>query len=282
MDFLISKIPLFGYLELVNCRPHLLGSTLEVFMTKPLANKIALVTGASRGIGRAIAKRLANDGAHVLIHFNRSADEADKVVAEIAQAGGSAETIAANLADVEATNGLITELKTRLGDRKLDILVNNAGILDYWNLGDNDPAVLDRLLAVNVRAPYQLTNALVDTIARDGRVVFLSSVVADNHFPGATAYAITKGAIDTLTRYLAAELGERGIRVNAIAPGAIETDMAAGLIGTDEGKSQVSAMQALKRIGQADDIARVASFLAGPDSGWVTGQVIDASGGSKL
>jgi NAD(P)-dependent dehydrogenase (short-subunit alcohol dehydrogenase family) len=251
-------------------------------MTKPLTDKIALVTGASRGIGRAIARRLAADGAHVFVHYNRSSGEADKLVGEIERAGGSAEPIAANLEDVEATKQLVTELKSRLGDRKLDVLVNNAGILDYWNLGDDDPTVLDRLLAVNVRAPYQITNALVDTIAKDGRVLFLSSVVADNHFPGATAYAITKGAIDTLTRYLAGELGERGIRVNAIAPGAIETEMAADFIGTDEGKAAVKDMQALKRIGQVDDIAGVAGFLAGPDSGWVTGQVITASGGARL
>jgi NAD(P)-dependent dehydrogenase (short-subunit alcohol dehydrogenase family) len=251
-------------------------------MTKPLTDKIALVTGASRGIGRAIARRLAADGAHVFVHYNRSSGEADKLVGEIERAGGSAEPIAANLEDVEATKQLVTELKSRLGDRKLDVLVNNAGILDYWNLGDDDPTVLDRLLAVNVRAPYQITNALVDTIAKEGRVLFLSSVVADNHFPGATAYAITKGAIDTLTRYLAGELGERGIRVNAIAPGAIETEMAADFIGTDEGKAAVKDMQALKRIGQVDDIAGVAGFLAGPDSGWVTGQVITASGGARL
>ena len=163
-------------------------------MSKPLANKTALVTGASRGIGRAIARRLAEDGAHVFVHYNRSSDEADKLVGEIARAGGSAEAIAANLEDVEAVNGLIADIKARLGNRKLDVLVNNAGILDYWTLGDSDPTVLDRLLAVNVRAPYQLTNALVDTLAKDGRVLFLSSVVADNHFPGATAYAITKGA----------------------------------------------------------------------------------------
>lgn len=251
-------------------------------MAKPLSNKTALVTGASRGIGRAIAKRLADDGAHVFVHYNRSSDEADKLVGEIEQAGGSAESVAANLEDVGSVNQLIGDIKAKLGNRKLDVLVNNAGILDYWTLGNSDPTVLDRLLAVNVRAPYQLANALVDRIAEDGRILFLSSVVADNHFPGATAYAITKGAIDTLTRYLAAELGERGIRVNAIAPGAIDTEMAAGFIGTDEGKEQVKSMQALKRIGQVDDIAGVAGFLAGPDSGWVTGQVIDASGGARL
>jgi NAD(P)-dependent dehydrogenase (short-subunit alcohol dehydrogenase family) len=251
-------------------------------MTKPLSNKTALVTGASRGIGRAIAKRLANDGAHIFAHYNRSSAEADKLVAEIEKSGGSAEAIAANLEDVGSVNRLIADVKARLGNRKLDILVNNAGILEYWNLGDSDPAILDRLLAVNVRAPYQITNALVDSLAEGGRVLFLSSVVADNHFPGATAYAITKGAIDTLTRYLAGELGERGIRVNAIAPGAIETDMAVGFLGTDDGKEFVKSMQALKRIGQVDDIAGVAGFLAGPDSSWVTGQVINTSGGSRL
>ena len=251
-------------------------------MSKPLANKTALVTGASRGIGRAIAKRLADDGAHVFVHYNRSSAEADKLVGEIENAGGSAEAVAANLEDVESVNRLIADIKTRLGNRKLDILVNNAGILDYQNLGDTDVSALDRLLAVNVRAPYQITSGLVNSLADDARVLFTSSIVAKTVIGGATAYALTKGAIDTLTRYLAAELGERGIRVNAIAPGAIDTDMAAAFVGTDDGKAMVKQMQALKRIGQTEDIARVAGFLAGPDSAWVTGQVIDASGGSRL
>jgi NAD(P)-dependent dehydrogenase (short-subunit alcohol dehydrogenase family) len=251
-------------------------------MSQQLANKTALVTGASRGIGRAIARRLAADGAHVFVHYNKSSNSAEALVGEIEQAGGSAEAIAANLEDVDSTTRLVADVKGRLRDRKLDVLVNNAGIIDYWQLGDTDPAVLDRLLAVNVRAPYQITNALADSLAEGGRVLFLSSVVADNHFPGATAYAITKGAIDTLTRYLAGELGERGIRVNAIAPGAIDTDMAIDFIGTDEGKEAAKSMQALKRIGEPDDIAGVAGFLAGPDSGWVTGQVIEVSGGTRL
>jgi 3-oxoacyl-[acyl-carrier protein] reductase len=251
-------------------------------MSKPLADKTALVTGASRGIGRAIAKRLAADGAHIFAHYNRSTSEADKLVAEIQGAGGTAEAVAADLADVDAVNGLVADVKARLGDRKLDILVNNAGIIEYSTLGEADGSALDRLLAVNVRAPYQITSGLVNSLAADARVLFTSSIVAKTVFPGISAYALTKGAIDTLTRYLAAELGERGIRVNAIAPGAIDTDMAADFVGSDEGKAQISAIQALKRIGQPDDIARVAGFLAGPDSGWVTGQVIDVSGGAKL
>ncbi|MCL6697280.1 SDR family oxidoreductase [Sphingomonas sp. NSE70-1] len=250
-------------------------------MSKPLSNQTALVTGASRGIGRAIARRLADDGAHVFVHYNRSSGEADQLVTEIKQAGGSAEAIGANLEKVESVDQLIADAKSKLVGRKLDILVNNAGILESHSLGEPDVAALDRLLAVNVRAPYQLTSGLAGSLSDDARIIFTSSIVAKTVVGGAV-YALTKGAIDTLTRYLAVNLGERGIRVNAIAPGAIETDMAAGFIGTDEGKSQVTSMQALKRIGQAEDIARVAGFLAGPDSGWVTGQVIDASGGSKL
>jgi 3-oxoacyl-[acyl-carrier protein] reductase len=251
-------------------------------MSKFLANKTALVTGASRGIGRAIAKRLAADGAHVFVHYNQSSRAAEELIAEIEQAGGSAEAVAANLEDTESTDRLVATVKDRLGNRKLDVLVNNAGIIDQAPLGEKDISGLERLLAVNVRAPYQVTSGLVGALADDARVLFTSSIVAKAVIGGATAYALTKGAIDTLTRYLAAELGERGIRVNAIAPGAIDTDMAVGFIGTDEGKAQVKGFQALKRIGQPDDIARVAGFLAGPDSGWVTGQVIDASGGSRL
>ena len=251
-------------------------------MSKPLANKTALVTGASRGIGRAIAKRLADDGAHVYVHYNQSSRGAEQLVAEIEQAGGTAEAVAANLEDVESTDRLVADLKAKLDNRKLDVLVNNAGVLEHPVFGEADGSALDRLLAVNVRAPYQITSGLVSSLADDARVLFTSSIVARTVFPGISAYALTKGAIDTLTRYLAAELGERGIRVNAIAPGAIDTEMAADFVGTDEGKAAVQTMQALKRVGQTEDIARVAGFLAGPDSGWVTGQVIDTSGGTKL
>src|SRR4051812_12694408 len=147
-------------------------------MSKSLANKTALVTGASRGIGRAIARRLAADGAHVFVHYNRSSNSAEALVGEIEEAGGTAEAIAADLQDVEAVNGLIADVKTRLGDRKLDILVNNAGILEYQSFGDSDVSALDRLLAVNVRAPYQITSGLVNALSDDARVLFTSSIVA--------------------------------------------------------------------------------------------------------
>jgi NAD(P)-dependent dehydrogenase (short-subunit alcohol dehydrogenase family) len=251
-------------------------------MSKPLANKIALVTGASRGIGRAIARRLAADGAHVLVHYNNSSNSAEALVGEIEQAGGSAETISANLEDVKAVDKLVADVKKRLDGRKLDILVNNAAIAEFVPFAETDAETLDRQLAINVRAPFQLTSGLVDSLTEGSRVLFTSSVVGKTYFPGAPAYAITKGAIDTLTRHLAGELGERGIRVNAIAPGATETDMAGALFATDESREMIKSLQALKRIGQPEDIAGVAGFLAGPDSAWVTGQVIDVSGGIKL
>jgi NAD(P)-dependent dehydrogenase (short-subunit alcohol dehydrogenase family) len=251
-------------------------------MSKPLANKTALVTGASRGIGRAIAKRLAADGAHVFVHYNKSSNSAEALVGEIEQAGGSAEAIAANLEDVAAVDRLVDEVKQRLGGRKLDILVNNAAIAELVAFSDTDAKTLDRHLAVNVRAPFQLTSGLADELASGGRVLFTSSVVAKSFFPGAPGYAITKGAIDTLTRHLAGTFGDRGIRVNAIAPGLIETDMSEPWLSQPNVKEQITSLQALSRIGQPDDIAGVAGFLAGPDSAWITGQVIDVSGGTKL
>ena len=251
-------------------------------MTQVLANQTALVTGASRGIGRAIARRLAADGAHVLVHYGRSRDAADALVAEIAAAGGSADVVEADLATVEGTAALVERTKALLGDRKLDVLVNNAGVAEFAAFEDTDAAQIDRQLAVNVRAPFLIASGLLGTLADDARIVFTSSVVARAAFEGALAYSQTKGAVNTLVRSLAATVGPRGIRVNAVAPGAIKTDMADALFATEEATAGILGMQALKRVGQADDIAGVVAFLAGPDSKWVTGQVIEASGGSRL
>ncbi|HTM96012.1 MAG TPA: SDR family oxidoreductase [Croceibacterium sp.] len=251
-------------------------------MSKTLANQIALVTGASRGLGRAIAQRLAADGAHVLVHYGRSRDAAVAVVAEIAAAGGSAEVVGADLATPEGVRQLVDRTKALLAGRKLDVLVNNAGIAEFASFEDTDADLIDRQLAVNVRAPFLIANGLLDAFAADARLIFTSSVVARAAFEGALAYSQTKGAVNTLVRSLAATLGPRGIRVNAVAPGAIKTDMGEALFATDESTAAILGMQALKRVGQADDISGVAAFLAGPDSKWVTGQVIEASGGSRL
>ena len=250
-------------------------------MTKLLEGKTALVTGASRGLGRAIAHRLARDGAHVLVHYGSSREGAEALVAEITGEGGSADLVQADLATGEGVEGLVRETRALLGDRRLDVLVNNAGVAQFAPFDETDAALIDRHYAVNVRAPYLLTAGLLDTLADDGNVIFLSSEVAKKSFTDAIAYDITKGAIDTLVIQLAKLLGERGVRVNAVAPGATATEMAA-FLETEEGAEMAKGIQALKRVGRPDDIADAVAFLAGSDSRWVTGQTLAVSGGWQL
>ncbi|WP_260483783.1 SDR family NAD(P)-dependent oxidoreductase [Sphingomicrobium flavum] len=250
-------------------------------MTKLFEGKIALVTGASRGIGNASARRLAADGAHVLVHYGSSRDEAERLVRDIKDEGGSAEAIQADLSSAAGVESLVSQVKDRLGGKPLDILFNNAGIAEFVEFDATDAATLDRQYAVNVRAPFLLTQGLLDVLADGASVLVTSSIVAKTYFDGIPAYSITKGAVDTLVRHLAALLGPRNIRVNAVAPGAIDTDMSAWL-RSDEGAANAKSIQALQRVGKPEDIAGVAAFLASNDAGWVTGQVIDASGGSKL
>ena len=242
---------------------------------------IALVTGASRGIGRAIAHRIAADGYHVLAHYARSTEEAEALAEELRTAGGSIELVQADLSSPAGVSGLIASVVEALGSDRLDLLVNNAGVAEFIPFADTDAAAIDRQYAVNVRAPFLITGGLLGVLADDARVIFTSSVVAKTHFEAIPAYAVTKGAVDTLVRHLAVTLGERGIRVNAVAPGAIDTDMSAWL-REESGAETARSIQALKRVGQPDDIAGTVAFLAGPDSKWVTGQIIDTSGGTKL
>lgn len=250
-------------------------------MSKPLENKTALVTGASRGIGAAIARRLASDGAHVLLHYGASAEKAAQVQENIRAEGGQADLVQGDLASVDGVDSLVTAVRDQLAGRSLDVLVNNAGVAEYVAFEDTDAAVIDRQHAVNVRAPFLLTKGLTDKLADDASVIFVSSVVSKFAFPGVPAYSITKGAVDTLVRHLAAHLGPRGIRVNGVAPGGTATDMA-NWTDTEEGRAMMLSLQALQRVAQPEDIARVVAFLSGKDSGWVTGQVIDASGGIRL
>jgi len=245
-----------------------------------LTGKTALVTGASRGIGRASALALAAAGAQVLVHYGRGAKEADDVVAEISEAGGRADAIATDLAAADGASKLARQARGIVGDR-LDILVANAGLLKAATIEETTVEDFDKLFAVNVRAPFFLVQQLLPIMSKGSSIVFLSSLAARAVVGTEPAYAATKGAIDTLVRHLASTLGARGIRVNAVAPGVVETDML-NFTKTDLGRDDALGMQALKRLAQPDDIGGVIAFLASDNARWITGDIIHVDGGSKL
>ncbi|MFZ1078714.1 MAG: SDR family oxidoreductase [Methylovirgula sp.] len=245
-----------------------------------LSGKTALVTGASRGIGRASALALAKAGAQVLIHYGRGASEAETVAKEIRAAGGRADTVATDLAAADGPHKLAKQVRAIVGDR-LDILVANAGISKSATLEDTTVEDFDKLFAVNVRAPFFLVQQLLPILGNGGSVILLSSVAAHSAVGTLPAYAATKGAVDTLVKYFALVLGERGIRVNAVAPGIVDTDMS-HFAKTEAGRNFALGIQSLKRIAKPDDIACVIAFLASDAARWVTGDTIRADGGSKL
>lgn len=242
--------------------------------------KTALVTGASRGMGRAIAIALAGAGARVIVHYGRSGEEAKAVVEQIRSAGGRAEMVAADLAAPEGPHKLAAAVRNLAGG-PLDILVSNAGISKAVTIEALTVADFDNLFAVNVRAPYFLVQQLLPAICDGGAIVFVSSLGARAAVGTLAAYSATKGAIETLVRYFAAALGPRGIRVNAVAPGVIDTDMSS-FTKSEEGRAAVMDMQVLKRIGQPADVASVALFLASDEARWITGDIVRVDGGSKL
>jgi NAD(P)-dependent dehydrogenase (short-subunit alcohol dehydrogenase family) len=254
-------------------------------MARPLEGKIALVTGSSRGIGRAIAERLAADGALVAVHYGKNKSAADDVVAAVTAKGGSAFAIGADLAAKDGVKTLYAafdkEVQARTGATKFDILVNNAAIAPFVTFDDTTEAVLDEIYTVNVKSPFFITQEGSKRLRDGGRVVFISSGVVRTPFPDVAAYSALKAPIDNLVKTLGVVLGPRSITVNAVSPGAIATDMGSFL--QDPAMAEViKGKQALKRIGQADDIGDVVGFVVSPDARWVTGQVIEASGGSVL
>jgi 3-oxoacyl-[acyl-carrier protein] reductase len=252
-----------------------------------LENKTALVTGASRGIGRATAMALAEAGTHVLVHYGRSKQEADSLVAEIQRKAGHADAIAADLGTPEGAALLAKQVRAIVGDR-LDVLVLNAGISTSARIEDYTVEDFDNLFATNVRGPFFLVQQLLPVLGEGSSIVVVSSLGArmvvgkpglEN--PSILAYASTKGALETLVRNWAAILGPSGIRVNAVAPGVIDTDMSS-LTKTEAGRDVALGMQALKRIGKPEDVADVVAFVASDAARWITGASIPVDGGSKL
>jgi 3-oxoacyl-[acyl-carrier protein] reductase len=252
-----------------------------------LQGKTALVTGASRGIGRATASALADAGARVLVHYGRSAEDAESLVAGIRSNGGRAEAISADLATPEGATSLAKETRSIVGER-LDVLVLNAGISKAATIKDHTVEDFDNLFATNVRGPFFLVQQLLPVLDEGSNVIVVSSIGAHAVIgkpglenPSVLAYASTKGALETLVKNWAAILGPRGIRVNAVAPGAIDTDMS-NFTKTEAGRDVVLGMQALKRIGKPEDVADVVAFLASDAARWITGASIPVDGGSKL
>jgi 3-oxoacyl-[acyl-carrier protein] reductase len=251
------------------------------------SRQIALVTGASRGIGRATASALAEAGAHVLVHYGRSEQEAESLVAEIQTKGGSAQAISADLGTPNGAAALAEQVRSIAGDR-LDVLVSNAGVSKSARIADYTVEDFDNLFATNVRGPFFLVQQLLPILGDGSSIVVISSAVARTvvgkpglENPSVLAYASTKGALETLVKNWAAILGPRGIRVNAIAPGVIDTDMS-NFTKTVAGRQVALEMQALKRIGKPEDIADVVAFIASDGARWITGASIPVDGGSKL
>ena len=245
-----------------------------------LSGKTALVTGASRGIGRASALAMAKAGAQVLVHYGQGIDKAAAVVEEIRNSGSRADAVGADLSAPDGPHTLAREVRAIVGDR-LDILVANAGISKAASIEETTVEDFDRLFAVNVRAPFFLVQQLLPILREGSSVVLLSSLAARAAVGTIYAYAATKGAIDTMVKHFAVALGPRGIRVNAVAPGVVRTDMSS-FTKTDAGRDFALGMQTLKRLAEPDDIGGVIAFLASDQARWITGDTVHVDGGSKL
>jgi 3-oxoacyl-[acyl-carrier protein] reductase len=251
-----------------------------------LNGKVALVTGASRGIGREIALTFAREGALVAVHYGKNETAAQAVVQEIEKHAGKAFALQADVAklgDIEKLFAkLDAELKARTGDTKFDILVNNAGVAVGAPFEETTEAIFDQNFNVNVKGLFFVTQKALPRIRDNGRIINISSGVVRIAFPGIAAYSATKGAVDVLTLHLAPIAGERNITVNSVSPGATDTDMNAAWLKDPQAQAHIASQQAIHRVGTPVDIAGVALLVASPEAGWITGQAIDATGGFKL
>jgi 3-oxoacyl-[acyl-carrier protein] reductase len=295
--FNISVFPLFVKAEQMNLpqpQPHPLprteGRAIEAGKLKPpdggngfvsrLTGKVAVVTGASKGIGAAIAKSLAAEGASVVVNYASGKAGADKVVAEIAKAGGKAVAVGADVSKAAEAQALVDAAVKAYG--RLDVLVNNSGVYEFAPIGEITEAQFHRMFDVNVLGLLLTTQAAVKHLGEGASIINIGSVVSSRTPENSAVYTGTKGAVDAITGVLANELGSRKIRVNSINPGMVDTEgaQAAGVIGSDWERSVV-AQTPLGRVGQVDDIAGVAVFLASNDAKWITGEVVRAGGGLR-
>jgi 3-oxoacyl-[acyl-carrier protein] reductase len=244
-------------------------------MTTP-TQRVAIVIGASKGIGAAIAQRLAADKIAVVVNYASSRKSADEVVAAIKTAGGTAIAVQADIASAGGVAALFDAAETAFGGA--DILVNNAGVMTLGALSDVDDAAFEAQVAINLGGAFRGMREATKRLRDGGRIVNFSSSVVGLYQPGYGVYAATKAAVEAMTHILAKELGPRRITVNAVAPGPVETELfTKGK--TDEQIRAIAGMNPMRRLGQPDDIAAIVAFLAGSDSGWVNGQVLRANGG---
>lgn len=250
-----------------------------------LKGKTALVTGGSRGIGKATCLRLADEGAFVLVHYNQNKTEAESTLKRITQEGGAGALIKSNFL---ADNGL--ELFFQQADAhlrettsgKIDILVNNAGIGCIQTIEDMTEKQFDELFTINVKAPFFVTQHALSRLADGGRVINISSLVTRMASPAVGAYSMTKGAVNTMTLWLAKQLGPRKITVNSVAPGVINTQMNEYYLNNVQSRQYMESLSTFGRVGEPNDVADVIAFLASDESRWISGQCIEVSGGSFL
>ena len=264
--------------RLWQCRKRNVGRTKGIKMTS-LAGRVAIVTGASRGIGAAIARRLSRDGAQIAIGFSRNEARAQQQVAELTAAGGQAIAVQADVSDEAQLEHLFVRTVEKFG--RVDILVNNAGVSGFRDLEATDAGFYDEIFGVNARGPLLAMRLAARYFTGEGgRIVNISSSITRSPTAQWAIYAASKAALEMMTACIALELGPRGITVNAVAPGITETDMLSQVIPT-EVQQQMAKSTALRRLGQPDDIADVVAFLCSHEARWITGQTVIANGGLK-
>lgn len=252
-----------------------------------MSKKIAVITGGSRGLGKSAALHLARQGVDVVITYQSRAADAEAVVAEIQALGGQAAALALDVSQSAGFAAFAAQLRQTLAEQwqraDFDFLVNNAGIGIHAAFADTSEAQFDQLMNIQLKGPFFLTQALLPLIADGGRILNVSTGLTRFALPGYAAYAAMKGGVEVLTRYLAKELGPRGIAVNVIAPGAIETDFGGGLVRDNaQVNAHIAAQTALGRVGRPDDIGGTIATLLSDGAAWINGQRVEASGGMFL